>query len=446
MKGITPLIVVSLVANLALGVTWLRRPAGTGPGEKSTAVSPANTQAASAPAAGGGQEDARLAGPVEAATRADPATLRDRLRALGFSETLVRAAVRAQIEAPRLARERERRAAVAAVPWWRPDLSVTEIYAKASPEDRALRQAERAEIARVLGPGASAVPGEAEMFAFLSPEKADRMAELRREMIERRDEIPLGSGTPASRAEGVARRAAVMKEWNDAQTALLTPEERADYDRRLSSASSSIRGGAAYFAGTPAEYEAIFALMHPYLELLNGSMANAPVETRGRSDRDAIEKYRADLAAALGAERYLEWQRAAQQSDYTARIELQRRFNVPPATLDALATLVRTVSDESMALTRDRDRSAGGDTSADLRALAASARARVRALLGDDLGTAYNEASARSWLEHLERGSGFFDQPDGTRAIFGVPQTARLLSSPPRPATPANPSPATTKK
>lgn len=441
MKGTTPLIVVSLVANLALGAAWLWRPPGARPDEKSAAASLATPQGAGAAAsvAGGGQ--AGGGHQAEAATHTDPAALRDRLRALGFSEPLVRAAVRAQIEAPRLARERERRAAAPAVPWWRPDLSVTDLYAKVSPEDRARRQAERAEIVRVLGPGASAVPAEAELYAFLPSDKADRLAEIRREMIERRDEIPVGSGSPATRTEAVARRAAIMKEWEEAQKAFLTPEERTEYDRRLASASYSIRSAAPYFAGTLAEYEAIFGLLHPYLELLNGPMANAPVEARGRSTLDASQKFRSDLAAALGAERYVEWQRSAQQADYTARIDLQRRFNVAPATLDALAALVRTVSDESMALTRDRDRSAGGDTSADLRALAASARTRVRALLGDDLGTAYNDASARSWLQHLERGSGFFDQPDGTRAIFGVPQTARPAVATPRPVTPAGAAP-----
>jgi hypothetical protein len=59
----------------------------------------------------------------------------------------------------------------------------------------------------------------------------------------------------------------------------------------------------------------------------------------------------------------------------------------------------------------------------------------VRALLGDDLGRAYNEASYTGWLEHLERGSVPFIDDNGRFALFGVGRGGPL---PPR----SNPPPA----
>jgi hypothetical protein len=70
-----------------------------------------------------------------------------------------------------------------------------------------------------------------------------------------------------------------------------------------------------------------------------------------------------------------------------------------------------------MTIARDSTRPAA-ERMAALRALADDARRRVVALLGPDLGEAYNTASARAWLDDLELGRVAFIQPNGQRAIF----------------------------
>jgi len=407
MKATTAILFVSLAANAALTFAWLRSPT---PSDTAKAP-PASTPAAAAPT------ETVSPPPETTAASKDPAALRDRLHALGFSDSTIRAAVRAVIEAPRLAREKSLRTASIGQPWWRPGPATSAFSAAQTRELRELRKAEQEEIARVLGPGGSATTTEIERYAYLPEEKAAQVAVIDRDYYAARRELPTGSGAPATRAETLERQTALKAEHDRALAAILTPEEREQVEMRMSNTAFNIGLKAPYFDGTEEDYRKIYALEKPAADARDALDA-MPLESRGRAGIDASQKLQTDLQAALGADRYKQWQRA-QQADYTALIELQRRFSLPQATIDAVAAVPRQISDEGMLIARDNQRPTD-EKLTELSNLANEGRKRVRAILGDDLGDAYNAASARDWLDPLERGMVPFYLPNGQRALSGV--------------------------
>lgn len=112
MKATTPLLIVSLFANAGLGGAWLwhaeAEPTRAEVATKEGARGTAGTEPALPPARAG-----LVTATVSEAIPKDAAALAARLRGLGFPEPMIGMAVRAHLAAPRLARERTLRMAVA---------------------------------------------------------------------------------------------------------------------------------------------------------------------------------------------------------------------------------------------------------------------------------------------------------------------------------------------
>jgi hypothetical protein len=350
--------------------------------------------------------------------------LRDRLRAMGFSESMVRDAVRAHLEAPRLAREQALRAR-APRPWWQPTLPRT-IFDAPNAATRELYQAERAELLRVLGPAGIVTREEIDRFSYLPEEKAAFVAARLRELQQQRRDSS-APDAPSTKAEAYAREQRLQAEYDRDLAAALTPDEREQVEMHSSIPAWQTSHSARYFEGTEAEFRAIYALQKTEHAAYEAEHA-APMESIGRSGIARSQKLQADLEAALGRDRYREWQRGFQE-DHTMLLELQRRFAVPQLTLDAVAAVTRQISDEGMVIARDEKRGRD-DRALALRDLADDARRRVIAILGDDLGEAYNVGSARGWLDPLERGAVPFIQSNGQRALFGVGTSFRTRAPP----------------
>ncbi|MBI4625217.1 MAG: hypothetical protein HY736_18605 [Verrucomicrobia bacterium] len=423
MKLTTLLLVVSVGANLVLG--WvLCRPVKSDRRASNTSTVAAND-------ADSGAKEARsirpgVVGLPSSIRPGTPAETRDRLRGLGFSEEFVRAAVRAQVEAPRLARQRAMAVGAASQSWWQVASSTPAGTAEQHRELRQSRLAERTELTRLLGLIGSVTTEEIEPYAFLPEGKAARVAAIRRDFLELRDEIPADGAGPSSRAEAQKRQKLLYAEWDREVAALLTPAEFDEYKLRTSVSASAVGHGAKYFPGTADEFRALYEADKTW------RAATDAEESFNEARRQAMEKMRQDTLAALGPERYAEWKRAS-QSEYQAMVELQRRFPQPAATLAALEAVPRQISEEAMVVAREQ-KLPDEQKLAKLRAIAADGRARVRAILGPDLGDAYNEASARGWLAELERGMVPMYQPNGERAVFMAVRPGQLA---PRRANPA---------
>ena len=397
MKFTTPLLIVSLASNVALGWMLLSQ---AGSRTVSTPGEPRPAAAEASPAA----IATKSAPPTEprgaAVSPASAESIRDHLRSLGLPEEWVRAAVRAHIETPRLAKQRAYLAAQASQPWWR-GLRPDALTADQTRELRELRKAERTELARLLGPAGTVTSEEVERFAYLPEDKAAKLAALHRDYMELRREVPIDADAPVNREQSQQREKLLKAEYERDLAALLTPEEREEFDLRTSNAAHSIGRNAKYFSATPEEFRAIYDTQKAYYDTMT-AMEGTLFTERGQIMRAALEKQQAGMKTLLGAERYAQWQQSS-RDEYRALVELQRRFSLPPATVAAVGALPRQISEEGLRITGDRERKPEERLAA-LRALADDARERVRRVLGADLGNAYNEAAARSWLDQLERG------------------------------------------
>jgi hypothetical protein len=183
------LLAASLAANLVLG--W-KLAQGYSSSSAALPVAPATVAIRSAGVAVGGSKSS-ISGKVAAFS---PTEVLDRLLALGLPRDVVRAVVRAAIEEPRLAREREFHAKAAALPWWRGGLASQDFTREQQHELNALRKAEHEELARVLGPEGSVPVADLERYDFLGAEKAAKLATLERDYADLRREAAEGAVGP----------------------------------------------------------------------------------------------------------------------------------------------------------------------------------------------------------------------------------------------------------
>lgn len=383
------LLALSLAANVVLAWRWIS-PAAPAPGYASPSV-------AKPPAAVATGINSPMAGtrpPADAAAPANNTELRDRLRALGLPETDVQAAVRAQVEARRLARQREWLAEAARQPWWRGGNAAPVNTPAQNRELAELRRAEREELLALFGPAALATPADLERFAYLPAEKAARLAVLERDYAD--DRRAATENRPGS-AESRERLRQLADERDRALATLLTPEELALRDKLDSQTALNLSDYFPYFSPSDSEAQTIYSLTRAFDDQFRSAQAfNASLLS---NRQDATEKFQLDLLAALGATRYAEWQRA-QRPEQWSLVEMQRRFAVPQVAMDTLVPLpaqtlaAATRIDADATLTPDQKKAARG-------ALTEQVGSQVRALLGAELGGTYLSEVGRWWMVPL---------------------------------------------
>lgn len=422
MKPSTLFLSVSLVANLAGGWWLLRDQSSRAPAPAVVGQPTAATVAASA--------DQSLPGKtsVVEAPKA-PLTLeayRDQLLAAGLPPEVVRAAIRALIEEPRLARQREIYAVTARQPWWQGGI----VYQNVTPEQNAelqeLRKAERAEILRVLGPAGLVADADRERYAYLSADKAEKLALLERETTERRRGEP---GLPAAELQERQRQATADYERELAE--ILTPEERALLAERESNTARTLGNRFEFFAATDQEYRQLYDLQKAFDEKFSGSLTASIGTEASRARSDAMQQLSADIQAAFTPERYAAYLQS-QRPEYRALLELQRRFSVPQAAFDQAARVHASVSAEAQRIADDSALSRE-DKRASLIDLAERARNGMRSALGQELGNTFITATSSNWIDLLERGSVYAAQPTGGMSTRNVAGGQPVPPPPPAP-------------
>jgi hypothetical protein len=360
-----------------------------------------------------------------AASSASLEAMRDRLRALGFPKATVRDALRALIEAPRHAREREFRLASATSPqWWRISSYIDPFTPDQRKDLAALRLVEHDELSRLFGAAGLVDESAVDRFALLPPEKAERMAVIESDYDDLRRENGSGSYNPLSSPGAVERDRAIKAEYERDVAALLTPDERAMLAMRDSSTATRLNDKLNYFDATEAEYRAIYAAQKAFDEKFpsNSGMDFSPAR------REAETQLNQSIAVALGADRYATWT-SSQRMENRALIELQHRADLPQPTVDAIAAMPRQMSAATERIVADGTLTPEQKTAA-IKDLAVQAREQVRTTLGAAYGDAYlNATGTGGWISILERGSAFTYNQDGVPFIHGV--TSRPPPAPP---------------
>jgi hypothetical protein len=326
---------------------------------------------------------------------------RDRLRALGFGEDVVRRAIRAAMEEPRYARQREFYAQAAQQPWWHGGLVYQDITKEQQRELSELRKSEREEVMQVLGPTAYLGEASLERFSFLSPEKAERLALLEQDYNDLRRE----SGQPGTNAE--ERQKLLTAEYERDLAALLTPAERALFDERESSTARNVASRFEFFDGTEAEYRAVLALQKAFDDQFAGTSMSDSMQARGA----AMAKLTQDLRETLGLDRYEQFLQA-QRSEYRALLELQRRHALPQPVFAQAARVHAEISRETTRIADDTTLT-NAQKRAALIELSGKATAGIQSALGSPLAETFIAATRASWIDVLARGGAYAAQPTG---------------------------------
>ena len=341
----------------------------------------------------------------------DMVALRDKLKAMGLSDDVVRSIVGARISSRYNARAREIfQAAIENAkqqPYWRGSLGFSSFMSLSPEQQKELRELGREasqESKRVLGDSDISYSYSSLRYPFLSPEKAQQLRDIESDYGELR--LQIMQEMSGFRMPGDSEKLKLLdtEKERDLQAAL-TPEEREANNLRNSPTAASLKRKLAGFDATEDEYKTIFALQNAldekYPTSSLGYVGGADMTELFRARSEAQKEVDSQIQAALGSDRYAEYVRAT-RSDYQSLMAAAQRFNLSADTVaqtyqarDAAAGDARRISD-------DKSLSAEEKTQA-YAALAEQAQGQIRAALGDEVGDAYIN-NALPWLKNLPKG------------------------------------------
>ncbi len=326
----------------------------------------------------------------------DLAATRDRLQAEGFPPSAIRAILAAQIREQFAARRKAIDASLANQPFWKGFSVDPQIQAQL----RALAKEEQQALKNLLGPDPvnSLAARLRREFPDLPGEKVDQIAAMRERYDEQRQDIyGLGRGTPTPSEREKVR--ALEKSMHQELATLLTPAELENYDLRTSNTANQLRYTLSSFDATEAEFRALFRLQQAYDDQHSYQPGSTPEQMRQRNE--AQKKLNDDIAAALGASRYVEYQRATDYN-YRQASQLVARLNLAPETAITLHGVQKEFEERRSALYRNATPETRQNLTPQLTALQQEATTRVTTVLGGNT-TAVNayKQYGGSWLGNL---------------------------------------------
>lgn len=233
-------------------------------------------------------------------------------------------------------------------------------------------------------------------FGNLSVEKlaAIQNAYNKHEMnlVDQAKQIQLRPGESDTKRENAFRDMAAAR---DAEIfALLTPEERTEYEMHTSMTANQIQVVAGPLNLNDAEYEALYAVLKPF----EGRMYS---EGRDPGTRKALEtEMAAQVALTLGEERAADY-RAVQENPYDQTMQLVTRLGLPARTTNEIKDIRNSLASQASAVRANTALSAEERASL-LATLAGEARTRLTSTLGTRGFEAYDDLKGE-WIRALEK-------------------------------------------
>lgn len=401
MKPLPVVLAASLVANVGLLTFAICEPTPAHPGDtlQAAPVVPKTDDAK--------RDQTEIETDLVTALKTNDAEgLRNLLREAGVPEDDLRILVAAFV----VARYRERMTALRPKPaaggaWWKSELNDWNegTTREQRREARRLHRELRQEITRLIGPddGLLGDDWSDPRLAFLSEAKREQLQEIEldyQELLQEAQEDMQGFNLPSD----VERMRFLREEKMRDLAAVLTTDELAEYELRVSPIAERLRWKTGLFDATEEEYRTLFALHKAAGE---GQVTDAWGNLIELESDNHFEKERllaAQLEKAIGPERYADYLRS-QNHEYRQLVAATQRLDLPPDTPKRVHSLRTEVSAEShriaadAALTDDQKRQA-------FAALAQATRDQVRAALGDEAAGVYL-ANAMSWINQVEQGN-----------------------------------------
>ncbi|MEO6569832.1 MAG: hypothetical protein ABIO94_13805, partial [Opitutaceae bacterium] len=231
------------------------------------------------------------------------------------------------------------------------------------------------------------------------PEKVEELAAVRDRLNQQRNDIYAG---PTISADDRLKVVDLEKAMRAEIAAMLTPQEFEDYELRTSSTANSLRNTLSAFDATEAEFRALYKLQSTFndpLQTLTLSAMSPDQQTALSRQRSENQKQLTEeIKAALGPERYAEYQRAT-DSNYRQANQLVARLELPVETANQVYVVQKDM--QQRVLSVQHDNLTPESRNAQLATLAAEAEARITAALGPTGYEAY-KTNGGSWMSQLQ--------------------------------------------
>jgi hypothetical protein len=328
----------------------------------------------------------------------DLPTLIARLKARGFPSDMIRSVINALVDEKYAARRKALDPAdgTGNRPYWKidrpPDPKVVRELAE-------LTRQKLQELRALLGPNYNGVDPVTELsrrhqLSFLPAGKAAQVQELTDRYSALQTDIYIG-GTllPADRV----KIADLDKEKRAALAQLLSLDEFEAYELRNSRTATTLRGRIGLFEPTEEEFRTLYQLRKPFDEQFTGN-GLPPTDDWVKQRAAAEQVLQEKMKAALGAERYADYERSADYN-YRATAQLVARLNLPPASASEAWSVQKDIQKRVAALRGD-EALPESQRNAQLSALADEAAQRLSSTLGPR-GLAEYRRNSGWWLRDI---------------------------------------------
>jgi hypothetical protein len=385
---------VSVAGNALLGYWVVRRappPAADTSLASSSVAKSASSVAATGPSSGAlaaAELTSKLAAPRTAENLREIAA---QLRASGFPNAVVRMVMQSLVDEELMRRQSEI-FDWTALPYWQEQRPTPE-QMKAMRGFQKERRALMADLNLPLSPREEAV--RRRQFGNLPDAKIAALEKIQQDYNELRQEMfeSQRNGGPGGR-DLAAQQRLLQEEQERDVAALLSPEEKIEYELRNSSAANQVRSQLRGIEVNEQEFRDLFAAQKTYEAANPRQPGAAPTLEQREAGLAAWDTYQAAARGALGEERYRQFLLSSQLDNSNAKNFFTARPGITTEQIQAVARLSRSTGIE-LGKEISAPGLSGEERRARLDALAARAQAQAAQILGPQL--AKEAEAARIW-------------------------------------------------
>ena len=235
------------------------------------------------------------------------------------------------------------------------------------------------------------------MLDFLPPAKQAKVIQLMQD-VQTKAMKRMGNGQPD--AEDMKEMQKIQKEGEAELAKLLTPQEKEDYDLRLSQTSMMMRMQMTDFAPSEQEFRDIFKLRKKFDDEFSGQFGMMSQDKEEQAKRAAAQKeLDGQLKSMMGDARYADYQRG-QDWAYGAMSKVAEREGLPKEAAVKMYDMKKAAEDQVNKLRMDQSLSNEQRQSA-LQQIRAATEQSFLGILGEKGYKSYSGQQGAYWLKGI---------------------------------------------
>lgn len=272
-------------------------------------------------------------------------------------------------------------------------------------------------------------------YAFLSPEKRERLRQIKRDYAELEAELEAAIKNNV-RLPGDREQLTLLRQEKERDiAALLTPEDREQIELRTSQSAKRAQERFGRVLETEEDYKKVYALQRAFDDRFYSGGVEPTREWK--ESRAQAENALHDEIFALLSPPQLAALRQLHDHDREAAVDLAHRLALPVTTTDEVLALRDRTATFSAQVNADPSLS-GTQRETRFQELAATSRAELVRLLGSQGARAYIEHT--DWLSLLEKNQAFSTNPrDAPSRLESILTQVHPLARPANPSTATSP-------